>query len=518
MRDLLLSSLSVARRGCQATSGIAACSQLSVGANNGQHGAPAVSNPCSVQTDKSGRQLLLTERADCASLYKRMSRKSKIMKVPDCLPEERGKAIRHLGRMLQEVSRREGIHTKELRDALKQGTLVIFGNSARKNVAFTAVGRRVRTKVNATIGTSSDECDLKTQMCKMEAAIKAGADTLMDLSTGGNLRTIRRQILEKCSLPVGTVPIYRLAAECAAKGVRFESLPSEAFIHSIEEQIVEGIDFITIHPAIFLSDLELLKTSTRLTGIVSRGGSLIVSWMLANRKENPFRECFDKILALCKAADVVLSLGNGLRPGCIHDAFDPLHLKEYMNMRALVGRARKAGVQVIAEGPGHLRLDQIGTDLAFLKSVTDGIPLYYMGPIVTDIAPGYDHITSAIGAAIAAAAGADLLCYITPAEHLGLPDAEDVFQGVIAHRIAAHAGDLAKGIKRAEEWDNRMAEARYRLDWTRQMEIAIDRERFGRYRAARPTKTKSCSICANLCPMKKGWEILHRIPKDGGRC
>lgn len=408
-----------------------------------------------------------------------------------------------MNKRIEYIAKKEGTDVAKFIEYINKGNTVIFGSKNHNNVSPIAIGPTLRTKVNASLGTSEDYCNPKEEIEKLRTVLKAGADTVMDLSTGGNVKQIRKKILNICQIPVGTVAIYRLAAECLNKNKNFEKLPPKSFLDTIEEQCNEGIDFITIHPAITYKSIELLQKTNRITKIVSRGGALTISWMLANKKENPFLENFDEILKICSKYNVVISLGNGLRPGCIHDGFDGPHIAEYVSMREVVYNARKKNVAIIVEGPGHLRIDKIASDIQMLKSCTYNVPTYYMGPIVTDIAPGYDHITSAIGAAIAAASGVEFLCYITPAEHLSLPTKEDVYLGVLTHRIAAHAGDIAKGISNADVWDNSISKARFDLKWEKVEQLAINSSEVKKHREMRPSITGACSICGIYCPMNK---------------
>jgi len=403
---------------------------------------------------------------------------------------------------LQAAAAKDGVSPEALLDAAATGRVAILAGDRHEAVSPVAVGAGLRTKVNGTIGTSPDQADLTAEMCKLLAAIRAGADTVMDLSIGGNVREARAQILRECRLPVGTVVIYRAAVDAAQQGRNWEDVSEDEILASIQEQAREGLDFMTIHPAITMGALRMIDGSGRITPIVSRGGALTGKWMMGNDCENPLRSRFDDIIGICRAYNTTISIGDGLRPGCLHDGLDSAHLAEYATMSELVRRARLAGVQVIVEGPGHLRADLIASDVQLLKKVADGAPAYYMGPLVTDVAPGYDHITSAIGATLAASAGADFLCAVTAAEHLSLPQPDDIYLGVMAARIAAHAGDLSKRIPASQDWDDRLSKARYELDWTGQSSHAIDPQKFESLRRATPTRSPSCSICSDFCPMR----------------
>ncbi len=420
--------------------------------------------------------------------------------------------------MTQLVQAREGIVTKEMREAalteprsaeqiradVEAGLTVVIKNTNRRGTTALAVGRGLKTKVNANIGTSGDKADLDEELAKLKAAITAGADAVMDLSTGGDLVAIRRAILDASSVCIGTVPLYQAAVEGAARGKSFIELDGEALFDVIEAQAEEGVDFMTVHSGVNLKALERIKGEDRIMGIVSRGGALTAEWMRKNKKENPLFEDYDRLVKIAKKYDVILSLGDGLRPGCLNDATDRAQIQELITLGELCRRARAEGVQVMIEGPGHVPIDQIEANILLEKQLCNGAPFYVLGPLVTDIAPGYDHITSAIGGAIAAKAGADFLCYVTPSEHLSLPGVEDVREGVIASRIAAHAGDIAKNRVFMEE-DNKLSRARKALDWQTQIDLSINPERAQRLRdAAPPEDNDVCSMCSNLCAIKVG--------------
>ncbi|NOZ59683.1 MAG: phosphomethylpyrimidine synthase ThiC, partial [Euryarchaeota archaeon] len=365
---------------------------------------------------------------------------------------------------LREVSRAEGIEEKVLLRRVAKGRVVIPRNSAGRELKPVGIGEGLRVKVNANIGTSPEHVSIEEELEKARVAVRYGADTLMDLSTGGDLRRIRREIL-KIPVPLGTVPIYEAGVLAAKRGSIVDMSEDELF-SVIEAQAREGVDFMTVHAGITLEALEALEKSPRVTGIVSRGGSFLAAWMRHNERENPLYENFDYLLEIAREHDVTLSLGDALRPGSISDASDEAQLRELMILGRLVRRCREAGVQCMVEGPGHVPLNQIEANVLLEKRLCDGAPFYVLGPLVTDIAAGYDHIAAAIGGAIAAYAGADFLCYVTPAEHLALPSVEDVRVGVVASKIAAHAADLAKG--RGKEIDEEMSRARVELDWEKQ--------------------------------------------------
>ncbi len=406
---------------------------------------------------------------------------------------------------LREVSRAEGIEEKVLLRRVAKGRVVIPRNSAGRELKPVGIGEGLRVKVNANIGTSPEHVSIEEELEKARVAVRYGADTLMDLSTGGDLRRIRREIL-KIPVPLGTVPIYEAGVLAAKRGSIVDMSEDELF-SVIEAQAREGVDFMTVHAGITLEALEALEKSPRVTGIVSRGGSFLAAWMRHNERENPLYENFDYLLEIAREHDVTLSLGDALRPGSTADASDEAQLRELMILGRLVRRCREAGVQCMVEGPGHVPLNQIEANVLLEKRLCDGAPFYVLGPLVTDIAAGYDHIAAAIGGAIAAYAGADFLCYVTPAEHLALPSVEDVRVGVVASKIAAHAADLARG--KGREIDEEMSRARVELDWEKQFKLCLDPERAKEYRRRRlPKKSDACTMCGNFCAMKLTQEFL----------
>lgn len=400
------------------------------------------------------------------------------------------------------VAANESMDAETLRELVAEGRVVIPSNVNHKNLVPIGIGKFLKTKINANIGTSGDYDKIEDELKKIDMVEKYHADTVMDLSTGGDVDKIRRALVERSTIPFGNVPIYQMAKEVAAKGGAFVQMTIDEMLVYIEKQAEDGVDFMTIHAGLTRRAVEKIRKQRRRAGIVSRGGSITTGWMLHNNKENPFYEHFDRILEIARKYDVTMSLGDGLRPGCLSDGSDWGQVEELLTLGELVKRCREAGVQVMVEGPGHLPLGQIEMNIKLQKSICDDAPFYVLGPIVTDIAPGYDHITSAVGGAIAAAAGADYLCYVTPTEHLGLPDEDDVKEGIIASRIAAHAGDIAKGVPGAVDKDNEMAEARRKLDWKRQEQICMDPEKFRRIREERSTATDACSMCGSLCVYK----------------
>lgn len=400
------------------------------------------------------------------------------------------------------IAQKESIPVEKLRTLIAEGRVVIPANKNHKNLDPIGIGKFLRTKINANIGTSGDYANLEDELKKLALAVKYRSDTVMDLSTGGDISKIRRAMIDKSTIPFGNVPIYQMTKDIMNRGKAFVEMNVDEMFTYIATQAEDGVDFMTIHAGLTLKAIEKLKKKARKAGIVSRGGSIITGWMLHNDKENPFFEHFDRLLEIAVRYDVTLSLGDGLRPGSLADGSDWGQMEELLTLGELVSRSREAGVQVMVEGPGHLPLDQIEMNIKLQKKICDEAPFYVLGPLVTDIAPGYDHITSAIGGAIAGAAGADYLCYVTPTEHLGLPDEADVKEGIIAARIAAHAADIAKGVPGAIEQDHRMAEARKKLDWSQQEKLCIDAERFRQVRSARSTGTDACSMCGELCVYK----------------
>ena len=402
---------------------------------------------------------------------------------------------------VKHVSEKEGAKIDSILQGLIEGTIVIPANPNHKNLIPYGIGNRLKTKVNANIGTSSDFCNLDTELKKVRAAIDSGSDTIMDLSTGGDISAIRRAIIACSTVPIGTVPIYQAGIEAIAKHGTIVNMTTDEIFAVIEEQAKDGVDFMTVHCSVTQTSVARLKSQGRTTGIVSRGGAFITGWMLHNEEENPLYQYYDHLLDLAHKYDFALSLGDGLRPGSIADASDRAQIEELIIQGELVKRAREASVQVFVEGPGHLPLDQIASNVQLEKSLCHEAPFYVLGPLVTDVGAGYDHITGAIGGAIAAAAGADFLCYVTPAEHLSLPDTKDVKQGVIASRIAAHAGDIVKGIKGAKKWDGEMSRARKNLDWATQAKLSLDPELSQQVHSKIPTSEKTCSMCGKYCAM-----------------
>lgn len=402
---------------------------------------------------------------------------------------------------MEAVAQAEGLDTETVRRRVAEGTVVIAANTGHAGLAPRGIGKGLATKVNANIGTSSDFGSIDTELEKLRAAVAAGADTVMDLSTGGDISAVRRAIIAATSLPVGTVPVYQAGIKAIEKHGAIVKMDADALFAAIEEHARDGVDFITVHCGVTRKAIERLKQQGRVADIVSRGGAFLTGWMLHNDRENPLYEQYDRLLDIAREYDVTLSLGDGMRPGCIADATDRPQVEELLTLGELVQRAQDAGVQVMVEGPGHLPLDQIETNIRLQKSLCKDAPFYVLGPLVTDIAAGYDHITGAIGGAIAAAAGADFLCYVTPSEHLAIPDVDDVREGVIASRIAAHAADIVKGVKGAKETDRRMALARKNLDWEEQARLSLNPERSRFVHRERATAGSACSMCGQYCAM-----------------
>ncbi len=409
---------------------------------------------------------------------------------------------------MEQVARQEGLTADYIRAGIADGTIVIPANPRHRNLIPCGIGRGLRTKINANIGTSSDYGTIQTELEKLQVVIDYQADAVMDLSTGGDIPALRRAVIAASPIPVGTVPIYQAGIEAISKhGSMVDMTPDELF-DVIEEHARDGVDFVTVHCGVTRSALARLKQQGRVADVVSRGGAFLIGWILHNEQENPLYEYFDRLLEIAREYDVTLSLGDGMRPGSLSDATDRAQIEELITIGELAQRALQAGVQVMIEGPGHLPLDQIEANVQLQKSICKGAPFYVLGPLVTDIGAGYDHITGAIGGAIAAAAGADFLCYVTPAEHLSLPGTEDVKQGIVASRIAAHAADIVKGVKGAAETDRKMSQARKRLDWETQATLSFDPARSRQVHRKVSSAGTACSMCGNFCAMKLVEEYL----------
>jgi len=412
----------------------------------------------------------------------------------------------------------EGVAPEQVRRGLADGTVVVPANRHRERRRPCAIGAGLSTKVNANIGTSGDYADAGHELEKLAAAEEAGADTVMDLSTGGDLVAIRQAILDAAAVPVGTVPVYD-AGTLAIRGEgSIRAMTADGILATVRAHAEQGVDFVTVHCGVTRAVVDTLVRHRRVCGMVSRGGTFLAEWIRYHRQESPLYERFDEVLDVAREHDVTLSLGDGMRPGALADALDAPQVHELMVLAELAERARRAGVQVMVEGPGHVPLQQVEAQVRLEKELCKGAPFYVLGPLVTDIAPGYDHITSAIGGAIAAGAGADFLCYVTPAEHLGLPSTDHVRAGVMAARIAAHAGDIAKGVPGAAERDRELSRRRRRRDWAGQLELALDPTVASALRReARPVDAETCSMCGEMCVFKIAdeGELGHAETADG---
>ncbi|OPY02659.1 MAG: Phosphomethylpyrimidine synthase [Syntrophorhabdus sp. PtaB.Bin047] len=413
-------------------------------------------------------------------------------------------------RVMQRVARDEDIDREQLRRHIAEGKATILANNRHKDFTPKGVGKGLSVKVNANIGTSPERVNIDEELEKLTVARQAGADAVMDLSTGGNLDEIRKIVIDAAKIPVGTVPIYQAAIETVKKRKAIVRMEADDIFEVIEKHGADGVDFVTVHCGVTKSALERLRKQGRVTDIVSRGGAFLAQWIIVNGKENPLYENFDRLLAIAKKYDMTISLGDGLRPGCIADATDRGQIEELIILGELCEEALNQGVQVMIEGPGHVPINQIETNMVLQKRLCNEAPFYVLGPIVTDIAPGYDHITSAMGGALAAYHGADFLCYVTPTEHLGLPMPQDVRDGVVVAKIAAHAADLARGSKKAFALDKAMSTYRKALDWKGQIECAIDPEKIRAFRKERNLKNDVCSMCGEFCSMKLMKDYLKK--------
>jgi len=411
-----------------------------------------------------------------------------------------------------EAARAEGVPPEFIRDGIAAGNVVLCHNRTRRDGRPLAVGKGLRTKVNANIGTSSDDLDIAKELEKARVAVASGADAIMDLSTGGPVDAIRRAIIAETAACIGSVPLYQAALDAVrTRRKAIVDMTVDDIFNGIRKHVEDGVDFITVHCGVTRSTVERMRTEGRIMDVVSRGGAFSIEWMTYNHRENPLYEHFDRLLEIAKAYDVVLSLGDGFRPGCLADATDRAQVHELILLGELTQRAWDAGVQVMIEGPGHMPIQQIEANVLLQKRLCHGAPFYVLGPLVTDIAPGYDHIGCAIGGAIAGAAGADFLCYVTPSEHLRLPTVEDVREGVIAARIAAHAADIAKGVAGAMDRDVRMARHRKRRDWEGQFAEALDPERARRLRAESGVADHgACTMCGEFCAYKVMDDAMQR--------
>lgn len=410
---------------------------------------------------------------------------------------------------------REGVAEDRLAELLLDGRAVVPANALHSMTLPCAIGYGLLTKVNANIGNSEVHADLKSDLAKLQAALDAGADTVMDLSSAGDIRGIRQAVIARSPVPVGTVPMYEAAVRAREELGSVAALTSDLLFEVVENHARDGADFMTLHCGVTTRVIETVRSRPRVTGIVSRGGALLAGWILANEKENPLYAEYDRLLDLCLRYEVTISLGDGLRPGCLADAGDESQFAELDVLGELTLRAREAGVQVMVEGPGHVPFNKIEEQVREAKRRTHGAPLYVLGPLVTDVAAGHDHVAGAIGGTLAAYCGADFLCYLTPREHLGLPDVDDVREGVIVSRIAAHAADIARGLPGADKWDLEMSRARRALDWNRQLELAMDSPlaRKLHEKASSGDPQGACSMCGELCAIKVLAEYLGETPE-----
>ena len=404
------------------------------------------------------------------------------------------------------AAKKENMDVKELMEYMAKGQVIIPCNKLHTSIEPNAIGSMLKTKITVNLGISRDWKDMDMEIEKVNNAVKMGAESIMDLSSYGDTRTFRKRLTKECPAMIGTVPIYDAVVYYHKP---LKEITSKEWIDIVRMHAEDGVDFMTIHCGINKATAGRFKANRRLTNIVSRGGSIIFAWMEMTGEENPFYEHYDEILDICREYDITMSLGDACRPGCLKDASDISQIEELVTLGELTARAWEKDVQVMVEGPGLMTMNQIAANMEIQKTICKGAPFYVLGPLVTDIAPGYDHITAAIGGAIAAASGASFLCYVTPAEHLRLPSLDDVKEGIIASRIAAHAADIAKGVKGAIEWDHQMSLARKKLDWEEMFDICIDPEKARRYRAeAKPEKEDTCSMCGNLCAVKNMNRIL----------
>ncbi len=413
---------------------------------------------------------------------------------------------------IKEIAKKEEIDEKVLIESIKKGEVVIPANKKKKKRKLCGIGKGLSVKINTNIGTSPLRMNIKEEIEKLKIAEKYGTDTVMDLSLGAILNEVRQEIIKQTEVPVGTVPIYQVGYELSRQKRDISEMTIDDILNIIERQAEEGVDFMTVHCGVTMKSLERMINEGRRLNIVSRGGSLLAVWMKKNNKENPMYEHYDKILEIAEEYDITLSLGDGFRPGAIVDATDRAQIEELITLGELAQRAWERGVQVMIEGPGHIPLHQIKTNVELEKSLCHNAPFYVLGPVVTDIAPGYDHITSAIGGALAAYFGADFLCYVTPSEHLRLPTIEDVKEGVIAAKIAAHAADIARGNKKAIEKELQMAIARHNLNWEKQIEISIDPVKSRKYREeSEAYNQKVCSMCGEFCAIDQMNKIMKEL-------
>jgi phosphomethylpyrimidine synthase len=411
---------------------------------------------------------------------------------------------------LERVATDEGLDPREIMPRIAAGTVVILKNVTNSHRPV-GLGTGLRTKVNANIGTSGDASDLAEELAKLDAAVAAGADAVMDLSTGGDIDAIRHEIVERSPVPVGTVPIYQAGVRARRSGKGVVDMTGDEMLAAVEDHAKDGVDFVTVHCGVTLEVAEHCRRTPRLADVVSRGGAFLMEWMSKNGEQNPLYARYDELLDIVREYDVALSLGDGLRPGALADANDAAQVAELTVIAELVARARNRGVQAIVEGPGHVPLHLVEASVELEKSLCGGAPFYVLGPLVTDVAPGYDHVGAAIGGAVAAMAGADFLCYVTPAEHLRLPTVDDVREGVYTLRVAAHAGDIGKGVAGARDWDDRISRARRALRWDEVIDLSLDPEKARAYRdSSSPSDEELCTMCGEFCAIRKMTEVRER--------
>lgn len=408
---------------------------------------------------------------------------------------------------METVAKKENRTPEYIRDLLAQGKIVIPANKNHKSLSAEGVGEGLKTKINVNLGISKDCPECESELEKVRVALEMKAEAIMDLSNYGKTEGMRKKIVDMSTAMLGTVPMYDAVGFYDKE---LKDITAKEFLDVVEKHGQDGVDFVTIHAGLNRETVETVKRNRRLTHIVSRGGSLLFAWMELNNAENPFFEYYDDLLDICAKYDITLSLGDACRPGSVHDATDPSQIKELITLGELTKRAWEKNVQVMIEGPGHMPLNEIKANMLIEKKLCHGAPFYVLGPLVTDVAPGYDHITSAIGGAIAATYGADFLCYVTPAEHLRLPNLDDMKEGIIASKIAAHAADIAKGVPGAIEWDNKMSKARADIDWDTMFDLALEPEKAKKYRAeSKPHDEESCTMCGKMCSMRTMKKILN---------
>jgi len=410
---------------------------------------------------------------------------------------------------LKAAAAKEGIALEQMLEGVANGTICIVKNKLR-NIEPLVIGAPSRVKINANIGTSSSLADINEELEKMRVAVKHGADAIMDLSTSGDLEKIRNELLKECPVAIGTVPFYEMALRARRQGKSVLEITADDMFAVVEDHCRAGVDFLTIHCGVNRQTVKRFKEVDRLAGATSRGGTIIMEWIHVNNAENPLYEQYDRLLDIMAEYDVAVSLGDGFRPGALKDATDRVQIEELVVLGELVKRARKRNVGVFVEGPGHVPLNQVVSNIQIQKTLCDNAPFYVLGPLVTDVTPGYDHISGAIGGALAAMAGADFLCYVTPAEHLRLPSIDDVREGTIASRIAAHAADIARGNRKAIEWDHAISQAKIDLDWEKMISLCIDPDKARRYRESLPPSQdveNHCSMCGEFCAIRRSKNV-----------